>query len=866
LVQLYGDAIHRQILALVRDVDAADAKRMPLPGLQALSSPDRAEYYSYEARPTELAHSVLTVSRPEIEAAGDRVTRAKRWSNPAVRRILSGLHQGVDPAMSRSRDFLPRVGLVMFAAFGLASIGSPTWAQRGLAPHRIKFKEPVASRVYQRDANGKAEIPIVLDDNLTPESVDARISSVNMAGHGIKLVDGKFVGVPVGGPYTITCSVSGPGGGTLSTSVGPLFVGDLWVLAGQSNMEGVGDLIDVTSPNPRVMLLGMDGKWATAEEPLHWLVDSPDPVHSGDPNNRADRSAQFHKARSKGAGLGLPFAVAMVESTGVPVGLIAAAHGGTSMEQWNPAKKEVGGNSLYGSMLRQVKLAGGKVRGVLWYQGESDAMGGAWRVFPKVFSDFIAAVRSDFGQPELPFYYVQIGRFVTRADPKGWNIVQDAQRVLVDRVPNTAVVSVIDLELDDGIHVGTQGLKRAGHRLARIAQRELFGQIGATTPTFDRVSQGPQNTLTVKFKGVNMGSARPARMGGGGTMAGQMMGMGGMSLNPGEPSGIGLKPERHIAGFSIRKEDGTALPLIFEAGVGKARDTVVLKLSGPLPAKAALWYGYGLDPHCNLVDGSDMAVPVFGPIALNEIASPAPTAAGAQPSTAPVNVLVITGDNVSAHKWQENSKAIEDILEKDGRIKVDITATPSKDLTEENLAKYDVLLLNYKETPAGPPESRWSDSNKAAFLKAVHDGKGLVGYHFASSAFTKPNWDEFEKAVAGGWRTQGFHGPAHVFTVKKTDTKHAISDGLPAQFEHTIDELYQNSMILPGSVVLATAYSDPKKPRGTGKDEPVIWVSSYGKGRVYENVLGHDSKAMADPKYQDWLRRGVIWAATGKVD
>ena len=641
------------------------------------------------------------------------------------------------------------------------------------------------------------------------------------------------------------------------------------MLAGQSNMEGVGDLIDVTPPNPRVMLLGMDDKWAPAEEPLHWLVDSPDPVHSGDPSTRAERSAQFHKARNKGAGLGLPFAVAMVESTGVPIGLIASAHGGTSMEQWNPAKKEQGGNSLYGSMLRQVKLAGGKVRGVLWYQGESDAMGGAWKVYPKVFSDFIAAVRSDFGQPELPFYYVQIGRFVNGADPKGWNVVQDAQRVLVDRVPNTAVVSVIDLELDDGIHVGTQGLKRAGQRLARIAQRELFGQIGATTPTFDRVSKGPHNTLAVKFKGVNMGSARPSRMGGRRHDGRPNDGSGRhVNSSPGETSGIGLKPERHIAGFSIRKEDGTALPLIFEAGIGKARDTVVLKLSGAVPAGASLWYGYGMDPYCNLADGSDMAVPVFGPIALDELSASAPAAAATapQPSAAPIKVLIITGDNVSAHKWQENSKAVEDILEKDPRIKVDITATPSKDLTDENLAKYDVLLLNYKETPAGPPESRWSDSNKAAFLKAVRDGKGLVAYHFASSAFTKPNWDEFEKAVAGGWRTQGFHGPAHVFTVKKTDTKHPISDGLPAEFEHTIDELYQNSMLVPGSVVLATAYSDPKKPRGTGKDEPVIWVSSFGKGRVYENVLGHDTKAMADPKYQDWLRRGVIWAGTGKGD
>ena len=170
--------------------------------------------------------------------------------------------------------------------------------------------------------------------------------------------------------------------------------------------------------------------------------------------------------------------------------------------------------------------------------------------------------------------------------------------------------------------------------------------------------------------------------------------------------------------------------MIFEAGVGKARDTVVLKLSGPVPAKASLWYGYGMDPYCNLTDGSDMAVPVFGPIALDEVSSPAPAAAAAQPAAAPVKVLIITGDNVSAHNWKETSKAVEDILEKDGQIKVDITATPSKDLTDDNLAKYDVLLLNYKETPAGPPESRWSDSNKAAFLKAVRDGQGAGGLPF----------------------------------------------------------------------------------------------------------------------------------------
>jgi hypothetical protein len=119
-----------------------------------------------------------------------------------------------------------------------------------------------------------------------------------------------------------------------------------------------------------------------------------------------------------------------------------------------------------------------------------------------------------------------------------------------------------------------------------------------------------------------------------------------MHSSAGDSIGIGLRPERHIAGFSIRKEDGTAIPLIFEACVGKSRDTIVLKLSGPVPPRSSLWYGYGMQPYCNLTDGSDMAVPVFGPIALDDVASPAPAVAAA-PSTAPIKVLIITGDNVS---------------------------------------------------------------------------------------------------------------------------------------------------------------------------------------------------------------------------
>jgi type 1 glutamine amidotransferase len=234
-----------------------------------------------------------------------------------------------------------------------------------------------------------------------------------------------------------------------------------------------------------------------------------------------------------------------------------------------------------------------------------------------------------------------------------------------------------------------------------------------------------------------------------------------------------------------------------------------------------------------------------------------------------VKVLIITGDEIAgAHKWKETAPFIKEVLTKAGH-KVVITETPSKDLTPDNLAKYDVLLLNYRNTPQGAkanPASVWSDDNKKAFLDAIKGGKGLYVYHFASSAFTgTSDFDkEFEKAIAGGWRTKGYHGKKHEFTVTPCK-EHPITAGLKA-FKHGPDELYQNSVMLPDNVVLVTAYSDKSiDAKNTGKDEPVVWVAKYGKGRVCENVLGHDVAAMKDPGFQALLIRGVEWAGTGEV-
>ena len=229
-------------------------------------------------------------------------------------------------------------------------------------------------------------------------------------------------------------------------------------------------------------------------------------------------------------------------------------------------------------------------------------------------------------------------------------------------------------------------------------------------------------------------------------------------------------------------------------------------------------------------------------------------------------VLIITGDH--GHRWKESTPVLKDILTKAGH-KVDVTATPRLDLTPEKLEKYDVLLFNYKDTRRGAkanPDSVWTDANKKAFAGAVKAGNGLVVYHHASSAFTDGSefGNEFEKLSAGGWRRQGFHGKMHLFTVT-AQKEHPITKGIKS-FEHGRDELYQNSLITKGSEILVTAFSDESKdPRNTGKDEPMVWINSYGKGRVVQNALGHDVTAMKGAGFRTLLVRCVEWAASGKT-
>jgi len=339
--------------------------------------------------------------------------------------------------------------LAALCAVGVAVSAGALTIQEGLVPYQVLpcGVDGTAAIAFKGTADGAGR-------------VEARIAGMQKIVMGWTPVgeasggqwSGTLPGIPAGGPYRVEVRVVDAAGGTLETaSVHEVLAGDLWVLAGQSNMQGVGNRFDVEEPHPQVHVFSMSHEWRRAEEPLHILGESPDPVHcKAQTDEEREKAISGWRDGPKGAGLGISFAKEMARRTGRPVGLIASAHGGTSMAQWDPALRDQGGESLYGSMYKQVQAAGGVVRGVLWYQGESDANADAQAVFKEKFKALVAAMRRDFNAPEMPFYYVQIGRFVVENRPADdWNKVQADQLAAESEMDRIGMVASIDLALDD---------------------------------------------------------------------------------------------------------------------------------------------------------------------------------------------------------------------------------------------------------------------------------------------------------------------------------------------------------------------------------------------------------------------------------
>lgn len=264
--------------------------------------------------------------------------------------------------------------------------------------------------------------------------------------------------------------------------------------------------------------------------------------------------------------------------------------------------------------------------------------------------------------------------------------------------------------------------------------------------------------------------------------------------------------------------------------------------------------------------------------------------AGALPLAAapPIPVMLLDGEQGGPyHAWQETTPYLKKMLDETKIFQVDVVTAPPKGADFSNFkpdfGKYKVIVSNYDV-----PDERWSDELKGAFEQYMKNGGGLVSVHAADNAF--PKWKAYNEMIGiGGWRGRdeksgplwyfkdgklvsdptpgkaGGHGARLAFKIVNRNTTHPITKGLPKEWMHVPDELYA-TLRGPGQnmTVLSTAFSVASN-RGTDRDEPILMVLSYGKGRIFHTVLGHDLAALNCVGFIATFQRGTEWAATGKV-
>ncbi len=271
---------------------------------------------------------------------------------------------------------------------------------------------------------------------------------------------------------------------------------------------------------------------------------------------------------------------------------------------------------------------------------------------------------------------------------------------------------------------------------------------------------------------------------------------------------------------------------------------------------------------------------------------------------AKIKVLIIDGQN-NHGDWPKTTAMMKDYLEKSEHFTVDIERSKYTWNGDKHLPMYALKDKEYEHGKAktdpdfkpkfsdyhvvlsnfGYGAAPWPDETKEAFEKYVEGGGGLVVVHAADNSWG--DWKEYNEMIGiGGWGGRnkesgpyiywdegaivrdeemdgpgGSHGPQHNFSVVVRDANHPVTQGMPREWLHTKDELY-DSLRGPATNmrVLATSFSSKTK-----RHEPMIMTIDYGEGRVFHTPMGHADYSMQCVGYVSTLLRGTEWAATGKV-
>ncbi|MBS1563446.1 MAG: sialate O-acetylesterase, partial [Bacteroidetes bacterium] len=287
--------------------------------------------------------------------------------------------------------------------------------------------------------------------------------------------------VKAGGPYTIRFTA------TDTITVKNVLLGEVWLSSGQSNMEFfLGKM-----PNPSYTgVIDYPKEIAAADYPAIRLIDVPNKTSLEPQTDFVGRwKICTPQTADTFSAVAYYFARELHQATGYPIGIINSTWGGTPAESWtkqsvlaadpgfneilkryqnetdsfpqrreaykealkawtadsvnnkkpkspqNPATFNKSPFLLYNGMI--APLIPYTLRGVIWYQGESNAEH-AWQ-YRRLFPAMINSWRSAWNAKDLPFYFVQISPHRSQ-NPE----IRDAQLYTYRQVPHTGMAVTID--------------------------------------------------------------------------------------------------------------------------------------------------------------------------------------------------------------------------------------------------------------------------------------------------------------------------------------------------------------------------------------------------------------------------------------
>lgn len=453
--------------------------------------------------------------------------------------------------------------------------------------------------LLQRDSDGCCCVTVAFESKGTPS---CSLGSLKFLRERDGMGFYTFSGIKAGGPYTVRFSDED------STETLTVWVGDLWILAGQSNMEGAGrpDKWDInwkTNPDPEVRAYYLDNRWEEAVPILHEPWMSVDACQKSffekyQLNSVWKSKLPPHLSHGKpeiGVCPGLFFALRMKEITGVPQGVIPCALGGSHLRMW--ARQDTAGDNLYAAMLRRFIRTGSHVRGVLWHQGEAQTGLEDAQTYEADMVCLVNSIRQDFNAPALPFIMAQIAGtslpcFYNDVAAKGWEIIREKQRTLEDRISHLTTVSTVDCSRDDQIHLSSAGQKKLGFRFAE-GMAYVLGIGGSHAPIIKKVDiEEDEYKITYAVLKIEFDHA--------------------VNLNfSGRPQGFCISDSEYGV-FPV--------PAIGIGRIAAQGNTVYLHTEYTLEQVKTMYlrYGCGVDPYCNLTDANGQAALAMGPLKIED--------------------------------------------------------------------------------------------------------------------------------------------------------------------------------------------------------------------------------------------------------